>query len=276
VEERVFTWQTTDNLRIFAREWVGSDAPRGIVCLVHGLGEHSGRYQPLAQALTANGYNVLTYDQRGHGQSAGRRGDTPTYEALLADIDRLLEEAEKRYSGLPVFLYGHSLGGNLVLNYILRRRPALSGAVVTSPWLKLAFEPPAWQILLARIMNRIWPRFTQKNGLDPEDLSHDAACVAAYSPDGLVHDRISARLYWLVHEAGRWALDNAAEFHLPLLLMHGTGDRITSVAASREFAAQLSDQVTFKAWEGLRHELHNEQERTEVIEYILSWLGAKS
>ncbi len=146
------------------------------------------------------------------------------------------------------------------------------GAIVTGPWLKLAFDPPAVQVTLARVMNKIAPGFTQNSKLDTTALSHDAQVVKAYDNDPLVHDKISARLYMGMYDSGLWALEHAAEFPVPLLLMHGTADRITSAQASREFAERGGKNVTWRAWDGLYHEIHNEPEKAEVLEAMAAWM----
>jgi alpha-beta hydrolase superfamily lysophospholipase len=265
------TWQSADGLPLVGRCWQPDTEPRAVVCLVHGLGEHCGRYSHVAAALNAAGYAVLACDQRGHGRSGGQRGVTPSYEALMADIDRLLAQAEQRFPGRPRFLYGHSLGGNEVINYALRRSADLAGVISTSPGLRTAFKPPALQLAAGKIMNRLYPAFTMPNGLELAALSRDPAVIAAYQADPLVHDRLSARLGMELLNQGEWAIANAGQFPLPLLLMHGTADRLTSHQTSQEFAAKAPT-CTLKLWEGLYHETHNEPEKGEVIGAVTSWL----
>lgn len=263
-----------DGLTLSYHEWTGSLAkPRAVIALVHGMGEHAGRYSHMARVFNEEGYAVLAFDLRGHGLSEGQRGHTPTYEALLKDISLLIKQALERFPGRPIILYGHSLGGNLVLNYALRYTAPLTGVIATSPWLRLAFEPSPFKLRLAGITNKLWPRFSQKNELDAEALAHDAAVTKAYTEDPLVHAFISARMFQSTHAAGLWALQNAGGFPLPLLLMHGTADRVTSFQASREFAAHIPGKCTFKAWDGLFHELHNEPQSSEVLAFISSWLA---
>jgi acylglycerol lipase len=268
-----FEWQTEDGLRLYAQGWQPETEPKGVVCLVHGLGEHSGRYAHLAAFLNQAGYALLTFDLRGHGKSQGQRGHAPSYEALLDDIAHLLEEAAERYPDRPRFLYGHSLGGNLVIEYALRRRPQLAGVIATGPLLRTAFEPPAWKVTLAKIMRSLWPTLSLSNELDRQGLSRDPEVVRAYNEDPLVHDRLSARLGMDMLQSGLWSLEHAAEFPLPLLLMHGGADRLCSVQASREFAAQAGDFCTLKIWDGFYHEIHNEPEQGQVFEYLLEWLN---
>lgn len=268
-----FTQKSPDGLAFYFQGWQPAGEPFGIVCLVHGLGEHTGRYAHVAAALNAAGYVLFGCDLRGHGKSEGRRGHTPTYDSLMDDIGRLLDEAVARYGDTSRFLYGHSLGGNLVLNYALRRRPAIAGVVAASPALRVAQPLPGVQVTLAKVMNRLWPAMQMPNGLALEGLARDPAVIRAYTSDPLVHNKISVRLATSMLEAGEWALKHAAEFPLPLLLIHGTKDILTSAPASEEFAARApADQCTLKLWPGFYHETHNEPEKAEVLDFIVAWL----
>ncbi len=264
--------QTRDGLQLYGQGWEPEGETRAAICLVHGHGEHIGRYDHLAAALTAEGFAVLGFDLRGHGRSQGPRGHTPSYEHLMDDITDMLAKTAARFPSAPLFLYGHSMGGNLVLNYGLRRRPSLAGVVATGPWLRLAFEPPAIQVMLARWMDKIFPSFVQASGLETAALSRDEQVVQAYEADPLVHDRVSARLFAVMYQAGLWALEHAEEWQLPLLLMHGGADRLTSADASQEFARRGGQAITFKRWEGWYHEVHNEPERDVYQSYLLGWL----
>jgi len=270
-----FKLKTFDGLSPFGQNWQPENHPKAVIYLVHGMGEHSGRYVHVADRLTKAGYAIFAFDLRGHGQSSGPRGHTPSYEALMKDISSLLEVADKQFPQLPFFLYGHSLGGNLVLNYILRHQPQLKGVIVTDPWLRLAFEPPAFKVTLGKVMNKIWPSFSQSSGLDTKALSHDPHVVRAYENDPLVHDHISARMFIGIYQSGQWALEHASEFSLPLLLMQGGDDKIISVEAGREFADKIKENCTLKIWDGLYHEIHNEPEKEEVFKYLIDWLDKK-
>ncbi len=267
-------WLTADGVKLAAQDWRPEGSAVAVVGLVHGLGEHQGRYGHVIAALNRAGFAVLGFDLRGHGRSEGPRGYVPAYDALLDDIDLLLAQAAQRYPSLPRFLYGHSLGGNLVLIHTLRRRPTLAGVVATSPILRTAFKPPAWKLVLGRAMCRLWPRLSMSNEIDPDGLSHDAQVARAYVDDPLVHARVSPRLGIGLIEAGLWLLDHAAEFRLPLLLVHGGADPITSAQATREFAQRVPGDCTCKIWEGLYHETHNEPQKAEVIAFTIEWLKA--
>ena len=267
-----FKFKTFDELQLFGQIWQPEGQSRAVVCLIHGLGEHSGRYVHVTDSLTQAGYILISFDLRGHGKSEGPRGHTPSYEALMNDISSLLEVAKQQFPQLSFFLYGHSLGGNLVLNYILRRQPQFKGVVVTAPWLRLAFEPPAFKIILGKITNQLFPAFSQKNGLDTKVLSHDTEVVHAYENDPLIHDHISARMFIGIYQSAQWALEHASEFSLPLLLMHGGDDKIISVEASREFVDKVNGNCTFKIWDGFYHEIHNEPEKEKVFKFMVDWL----
>jgi alpha-beta hydrolase superfamily lysophospholipase len=272
MEHFQFNCQTSDGLQLHFEGWQPDGETRAVVCLVHGLGEHCGRYAHVGAAMAQAGYALMGADLRGHGRSGGQRGHTPSYDALMDDIGLLLEEADGRYPGLPRFLYGHSLGGNLVLNYALRRRPAILGVVASGPALRLAFDPPAVKLAIGRALDRIWPTFTQPNGLDRSGLSHDPQVVRAYGSDPLVHDRITGRLALGMLTAGQWALDHASEFQLPLLIFHGGADRLTAPSGSQEFAGKVATDCTLKLWDGLYHETHNELQKDEVLAFTIGWL----
>lgn len=266
--------KSKDGLELFVHAFPSEEPPKAIVCLVHGHGEHIERYEHLASYLNDAQYSMIGFDLRGHGQSGGSRGHTPSYEALLDDIDTFLDEVRKDYPNLPLFLYGHSMGGNLVLNYAMRRKPDVKGVIATGPWLKLAFEPSKTQVMLAKMMQKLFPAFTQNSDLATDALSRDPDVVRAYEEDPYVHDKISARLFMVIHNSGLWALEHAAEFPLPLLLMHGGADRITSAEASKAFGEKAKEKTDLKIWEGLYHEIHNEPEKEEVFKTIVEWLDA--
>ena len=265
-------FKSKDKSELFAHAFPSEDPPKAIICMIHGHGEHIERYEHLAHALNDAGYAMIGFDHRGHGQSAGVRGYIPSYETLLDDIEAFIAEASAYYPNTPYFFYGHSMGGNLVLNYALRRKTACKGIISTSPWLKLAFEPPAIQVFLGKMMNKIYPAFIQTSGLETTDISRDPEVVRAYEEDPLVHDKISASLFVGMYESGLWALEHASEFPLPLFLVHGSADKITSAEASREFAEKAGEKVTLKIWDGFYHETHNEPEKEDVFKELIAWL----
>ncbi len=266
LHERAF-----DGLSLEGRAWLPEEEVRGVVGVVHGLGEHIGRYAPAAEFFNRQGWALAGYDLRGHGRSAGKRGHTPDYESLLAQLDLLYHSLREGHPGRPLFFWGHSMGGNLVLYWLLSRKPALHGAIVTGPWLQTARPVPAPLLALAHLMNLLFPPFAQSNGLDPADLSRDPAVGQAYRNDPLVHDRISVRTALEMMRAGRRLLNHRGDLPVPTLLMHGSADRMTSFEASRRFADQHGN-LQWVPWEGAFHELHHETNREEVLQTMLRWM----
>jgi alpha-beta hydrolase superfamily lysophospholipase len=271
-----FELASKDGLRLFGQNWAPEGDVRAVACLVHGLGEHSGRYAHVAQALADGGFALMAVDWRGHGRSEGQRGHAAHYEAILDDIECLLQAAAGRHPGQERFLYGHSLGGGLVLNYVLRRRPALAGVIATGPALRPGFQPPRWKVAFGRATCRLLPALPLSNELDVQAISHDPAIVQAYRADPLNHYRVSVRLGIDILDSGEWALAHAADFPLPLLLMHGSRDRITSAPASRLFAERVGGACTLRIWDGCYHELHNEPEQAAVLACLVEWLSART
>ncbi|MEI6289530.1 MAG: lysophospholipase [Chloroflexota bacterium] len=264
-------WNSRDGIELVSKGWKPAN-PKAVVVLIHGHGEHINRYEHVAEVITNAGYAIQAFDLRGHGRSAGNRGHTPSYEHLMNDITDFIADAQKRYPGLPVFLYGHSMGGNQVINYALRSPGILKGVIATGPWLKLAFDPPAAQVMVAKLLNGIAPSFSLASGLSQSALSRDLEVVKKYAADPLVHDKISVRLYTSMYGNGLWALEHASDLKIPMLLMHGSADGLTSAKASEEFARKAGKLVTLRIWDGFYHEIHNEPEKFEVLQTIVSWL----
>lgn len=267
-----FSWKTNDGLNLFAKEWKPEGNVKAVVALVHGIGEHIGRYDHVAEAFGKAGYAMVGFDQRGHGKSDGVRG-YESYKDLMVDITRNIQNAKDRYPGLPVFLYGHSLGGNLVLYYTLTQKPELKGVIATSPGLATAEPYPPAFIALMKLMYKVVPSLKVKNGLDLAGLSRDPQVAEKYTSDPLVHPFVTPRLGLDMLNAGNYCVEHAAEFPLPLLLMQGTADRLVSPKRTKDFAqaAPLS-KITYKEWDGFYHEMHNEPQKEEVINTMIKWM----
>lgn len=267
-------WTTSDGLSLFAQSWT-VESPKAVLGIIHGMGEHSGRYAHMAAAMNAVGISVVAYDHRGHGRSGGKKGHTPSFELLLDGVDRLIEEMGKMAPSVPQFLFGHSMGGNVVLNHALRRLPKVNGIIASGPYLRLAFEPPAIQVALAKLVKGILPALGQPTNLDASAISRDPEVVRAYMNDPLVHGRITPAFFVEIDGAARYAMAHAADLELPLLIYHGSEDRLTSHDASAEFASKAKGDVTWKSWDGLYHECHNEPEQAEVFKLVSDWMLAR-
>lgn len=257
---------------IMCRRWVGDDPPRFVVGIVHGLGEHAQRFEHVAEFFVDQGATVIAIDQRGHGRTGGT---LPHFDTLVEDVGRLEEYLVTSYPGVPIFLYGQSLGGSVVVNYILRKKNQLAGAIATSPLFRTTFPPPAWKLTVAKLLGKAWPTLTLSTDINPSELSHDPAAAEAYKKDPLVHQRVSAALGLSMLEAGEWAIDNASQLVTPLLLMHGTGDRITSCPASREFASRSNDKCRWIEWPDLYHDMHWEPERIQLFECMQRFIDER-
>lgn len=268
-----FEWQSPDNLKFVGYDWQSEGSAKGVVCLIHGFADHTMRFSHVAEHFTQQGFVFTAMDLRGHGKTDGKRGFTPDYDTLMKDIFQFINLVREKYKGLPLFLYGHSMGGNLAISYVLRYHPDyFKGVIITSPWLQLAFNPPAIKVAVGRLIGKLLPSFTEKSEVDAQGLSHDPEVGKAYKNDPYVHNSISISLFNGISNAGEAALIAAHRFHLPLLLMHGTGDPITSYKASKKFAVQVRhDLIKFVEWKDMKHELHNEIIKAEVLKTMTDW-----
>ncbi|HAJ37143.1 MAG TPA: lysophospholipase [Chloroflexi bacterium] len=267
-------WQTQDALELYAKAWTPDSPARGLVCLVHGLGEHIGRYQADAAALTEAGYILAGFDQRGFGQSAGRRGHTPSLDAYFDDIGHFLAATRQRYPGLPTFLYGHSMGGILVLAYTPLRRPPVVGVIATSPGLKSSIEAQKAKVLLVKLLGSAWPTLTLHSEIDAQLLSRDPRVAEEYVNDPLVHTSVTAGWGKAMLQAVALAYQQAPNFPAPLLLMHGADDQIAYPEGSRLYAGLVpKEKLTFQEWAGFKHELHTDSEKAAVFAAMTTWLN---
>jgi len=266
------TIKLSDGLLLKGFRWEPSERARATVIMVHGLGEHILRYSDWAEKFNSAGITFQGMDLPGHGKSEGKRGHIRSYDQIHEMLDILLTESRRTQPELPVFVYGHSLGGGIVLNYIIKKNPDIRGAIITSPWIKLAFPLNKAKVFLAGIMKNIFPSLTQATGLVSEHLSHKKDVVDMYNNDPLVHGKISVSLFFSAVSSGEYVLNNAEKINVPVLLLHGEEDKITSPDASRDIASR-SGLVNFRLWEGGYHELHNEPFSEKVFSYILDWIN---
>lgn len=267
------SWKTSDGINIYGKIWQTNMPVKAVICIMHGMGEHINRYNHVAEMFNSNGYAVIGCDQRGHGKSGGKRGHFPNFETFLNDVDTLLKQASKHFPDAKQILYGHSMGGNLVANYLLRRQPNIAGAILSSPYFQLAFQPSAGKLRIGRLMKNIFPSLSMSSGLDANAISRDADEVKKYINDPLVHDKVSAKMGIEMIETGQWAIDNASKLNVPTLVYHGSEDKLTSFTASKSFAENAGKLVTFIPFEELYHETHNEPEKKEVFKKIILWLN---
>ncbi len=270
------TYTATDGDNIALQDWPLPEGLRlrGVVILVHGLGEHAGRYDAVAKRLNGWGFAVRGYDQHGHGESGGNRGSMPTANRLLDDLGDIIDSTRLRMPrGAPLILLGHSLGGLVVARFVSENRRPVEGLVLSSP----ALDPglTAVQKLLLATLPRVAPNLTVSNGLDPDFLSHDPAVVAAYRRDPLVHDRVSGRMARFIADAGPATVACAPQWTVPTLLMYAGDDHLVNPAGSRAFAAKAPQRVVrSRCFDGMYHELFNETDPEPVYDVLRQWLDA--
>lgn len=273
--ETEFTGQ--DGNKFFVQGWEPETQSRAVIALVHGLGEHVGRYDHVAQALTDAGYALVGFDLRGHGKSGGARGHFPSLDVVMGDIRQFLQFLSQRYPNVPQILYGHSLGGLLALAYAVQNNKlGLKGVMVTGSALRSALQEQKAKLAMARILGALAPALTISSGLDANTISRDKTVVEKYVNDPLVHDKTSLGLGKAALTAIDLCFARAREFAYPLLIMHGKADALTYPSGSEDFArlaGETNKDVTLKLWDNLYHEIHNESEQAEVFQVMIEWLN---
>ena len=268
-------WQNKEGLNFYVQGWEPEGKPRAVLALIHGIGEHTGRYAHVGEAFNNAGYALVGFDLRGHGKSGGPRGHFPSLDAVMQDIDEFLGLLRARYpKDTPFFIYGHSLGGLLTLTFALKKQPDVKGVVVTGPGLRSALQDQKAKLMMAKLLGTLAPTLTLPSDLDVKMLSHDQKVVDAYIHDPLVHDKMSMGFGKSGLSAIDFAFAHASSFSLPLLVMYGSEDKITYPSGGQDFVKQVKGDVTFKLWDGMYHEIHNEPGQAEVFKVVVQWLDA--
>ena len=253
-----------------------ANPPLGTVLLVHGLGEHAGRYGEVSAHLHQWGFAVRAYDQQGHGQSAGARGDMLRPGSLQADLCRVIDDTRQHPSlqGTPLILLGHSLGGLVVARTLAEGLRPVDAAVLSSP--ALGAFPNLFQKILLATLPRVVPHLRVDNGLKAEFVSRDPDVVKAYLADAMVHRRISMGLAAWILENGKKTLDDAAKWPVPTLLLYAGKDRLVNAQASADFASSApKDVVQAECFEAMYHEVFNDLYRAQVFASLKRWLLAR-
>jgi lysophospholipase len=261
---------------IFWRSWTPDDVPaRAVIVLVHGLGEHSGRYDHVVQRLLDEGYAVYTVDHRGHGRSDGPRAFIEDMDNLVADVDTLVDRAVAGQPGVPVFMLGHSMGGLIGLRYALAHQERLAGLILSAALAQLDAVPKALE-LVGRTLSVIAPR-APLIAIDPTQVSRDPAVVQAYRSDPLVHHgKVPARTAARLADAVQRFPSTVGAITVPTLILYGTGDGLCPPGGSVMLAERIgAADKTVKAYDGLFHEILNEPEREAVLDDITGWLNTR-
>lgn len=262
--------------QIYYQIWKLSGKPKGILIITHGIGEHSGRYAHVAEHLARFGFAVWAFDYRGHGKSDGKRGHVDSFEDYAADVGQMIRIAKDHYTGIKVFLMGHSLGG-LVASYYTEKHPSeLDGLIASAPALKEKMKVSPVKTFLGRTLSSIVPTFTTTTGLDPNLLSHDQEVVQKYVEDPLVHKVATARWFTEYRRVQSETMQGADKITKPCLIIQSGADGIVDPSATNEFFKRIkSSDKTLKVYEGFYHESLNEIGKESVLGDIDTWLSAR-
>ncbi len=258
-------------------EWRASDEdrPLGSLLIIHGLGEHGGRYASEAQFFAERGLHVYCMDVMGHGYSDGARGCIPSYDALLDDVEMAIQTVGQRSGNRPLALWGHSMGGNLVINYLLRRQNRPQCAIASAPMLQPGRPPGKTYLWCARMLERVLPNHIITPPVRLEDCTSVPEMQSAMRDDKLFHRRLSLRLGAALIDSGQWAIEHARQLKTSLLVAHGVHDAITSSAASIQFCLQSGALAQMALYPAYKHDLHRDVGRQEILESYFKWLNEK-
>jgi alpha-beta hydrolase superfamily lysophospholipase len=259
-------------LHLYYRAWEAPH-PTAALIIVHGLSDHSGRFESFGQRMASTGINAYALDLRGHGESEGRRGHTDRFDFFLQDVERFRREVECISDNAPLYILGHSMGGLIVLRYIEEYDVPLRGAVLTSPWLATGPSIPRWKIVGAGLLNKFLPSLPIDAGIDADFLSHDADIVTRYREDPLVHGKITPRLFTEASAAMGLVLHRSDRIRIPLLFLLAGDDQIVDTTRSDAFARSLSvADVTVRVMPGYYHEVLNDFDRGGALKEIRDWI----
>ncbi len=262
---------------IFFQKWT-CKKPRAILVIIHGVGEHSGRYGNIIDELKKSGISIYSFDQRGHGHSGGKRGHIMSISDYTDDIGIFIKIIRGEHEKLPLVLLGHSMGGLIALKYALEDQENIKGLILSSPFLRIAVKVPGWKTSLGRLLSGILPGLSMPSGLDPNDISSDREVVKNYVDDPLVHSLVSARWFTETTAAREECIGRGGELKIPALITHGKADKIVDYRGTEEFYSKCDPKnCTLHLFEGLRHEPMNEiePERKKVLKIISGWIGTK-
>lgn len=264
---------SSDGLKLTTHEWLPDEPLKYMITVIHGMGEHGKRYDDFAQFFVNKGVVVQAIDLRGHGESEGKRGHADSFEQVLQDIHDFIAYSQQGYDRLKQVLYGYSMGGNLLLNYLLTHETNAYAAIASAPALKSRYAPAPMKAFFAKILRTIYPSFTVSSGIRSNDMYKEKKANDNYVKDPLLHKKISMEMALSSIEKGVWALENACRVSLPLLIMHGTGDKVTKHTASEDFIKQVDNDLgRLKLYDGLFHDLHNDENKEMILEDIYQWI----
>jgi alpha-beta hydrolase superfamily lysophospholipase len=262
-------------LDLFYQAWLPQDAPRAVLAIVHGAGDHSGRFDRLVMPLAQDGFAAYSFDLRGYGRSPGRRGHINRWQEYREDLRCFLQLVVQQQSGVPVFLMGYSLGAGIVLDYILREPEGLRGAILSAAPIEPAGIASRAQIAAAHLLSKIYPTFTFQLNNDINGVSRDPTVLEALRTDPLHHNQATARWGTEVMAGAAWVRARAAQIRLPVLFLHGGEDPFNLARGVQNYY----DNITFAnktliVYPGSRHEVHNDLDHAQVAADVANWMAA--
>jgi alpha-beta hydrolase superfamily lysophospholipase/molybdopterin converting factor small subunit len=274
VNRKEGTFTSFDGTHLFFREW-NIDNADAVILVIHGLGEHSGRYSMLAGDFNRAGFSVFSFDLRGHGKSEGKRGHIMSFNEYLFDVDNFKQMLLKRFSR-PLFILGHSMGGLIAMNFTIKNPANISGLITFGPLLRIRARVPEWKKRLGIFLSNRIPSLGMSNGLNPNHLSHDKEVVRAYRNDPLVHTKVTARWFTEITSAMDETFQIALRLNTPVLMLHGSDDMLTDPEGSSSIFELITfSDKTLKFYDGFYHEIYNEIGREKPVNDTIEWIRKK-
>ncbi len=252
--------------------WLPNKKINVAIGIIHGLGEHSNRYDDFAEYFCKKGFGVYSIDLRGHGKSEGKRGHINNFKKLIDDSEEMFINIRKENLNVPMVMFGHSLGGCIALNYLCENQSKeIDLAIISSPWLRTVLEPPKFILYIQKILVGLFPSLTLNNRLDPYDLSKDTDIVKKYIEEPLVHNKISLKMFSEVNKAIDKIENESEKINIPVLLVHGKKDNIISFKGTEKVSKKINNSK-LTLYEGLYHEPHNDLEKNEILADYTSFI----
>ena len=257
---------------IFLRSWSTNNDPIYNIIIIHGLGEHSGRYKEFASFFIKKNIGVFSFDLIGHGKSDGLKGHISNIKDFTDSIEEVLIQVRKRFINTPIIIFGHSLGGCLALNYLIERKSKeISLAIISSAWIETEIQIPKYLLIIQRVIHTLFPKIRLSNRLDTKDLSKDIKIIDKYKNDPLVHDRISLNLLSEINKTIEKIKNKDYNIEIPVLIIHGKKDKIISYKGSELINKKIKDSK-LKLYDNVYHEPHNDNEKKEILEYYYDFI----
>ena len=257
---------------IFLRSWSTNNDPIYNIIIIHGLGEHSGRYKEFASFFIKKNIGVFSFDLIGHGKSDGLKGHISNIKDFTDSIEEVLIQVRKRFINTPIIIFGHSLGGCLALNYLIERKSKeISLAIISSAWIETEIQIPKYLLIIQRVIHTLFPKVRLSNRLDTKDLSKDIKIIDKYKNDPLVHDRISLNLLSEINKTIEKIKNKDYNIEIPVLIIHGKKDKIISYKGSELINKKIKDSK-LKLYDNVYHEPHNDNEKKEILEYYYDFI----